>query len=53
MSSTGVIENPIAIVFLLIAMLALLIGLPIGIVWRARQGVRHFTAATTKDAPRA
>jgi hypothetical protein len=44
MSSTGVVENPIAIVFMLIVALVLLIGLPIGLVWRARQGVQHFTA---------
>ena len=43
MSSTGVVENPIAIAFMLIVALVLLIGLPIGLVWRARQGVTQFT----------
>jgi hypothetical protein len=42
MSSTGVIENPIAIVFMLVVGLVLLVGLPVGLVWRARQGVQHF-----------
>jgi hypothetical protein len=43
MSSTGVVENAFAIVFMLIVALVLFIGLPIGLVWRARQGVKHFT----------